>query len=88
MEIRNVKKWVMLAGAATALLIIPRRSSQKASIKPSIELTKKKNDKKRSHIPFRLNLLFFVVFLLFATLILRLGYLQIVKGEEFETQVQ
>ena len=46
MEIRNVKKWIMLAGAATALLIIPRRSSQKASIKPSIELTKKKNDKK------------------------------------------
>lgn len=29
-----------------------------------------------------------MVFLLFATLILRLGYLQIVKGEEFETQVQ
>lgn len=53
-----------------------------------LKSNKKKNDKKRSHIPFRLNLLFFVVFLLFATLILRLGYLQIVKGEEFETQVQ
>lgn len=49
---------------------------------------KKKNNKKKSHIPFRLNLLFFTVFLLFATLILRLGYLQIVQGEEFETQVQ
>ena len=40
--------------------------------------------KKKSHIPFRLNLLFFIVFLLFASLIVRLGYLQIVKGEEFE----
>ncbi|WP_446442250.1 hypothetical protein [Psychrobacter sp. 1176_08] len=46
MEIRNVKKWVTLAGAATALLIVPRRSSQKASIKPSIELAEKKNGKK------------------------------------------
>ncbi|WP_414840151.1 peptidoglycan D,D-transpeptidase FtsI family protein [Carnobacterium sp. TMP28] len=49
---------------------------------------KKKSNKKKSHIPFRLNLLFFTVFLLFAALILRLGYLQIVQGEEFETQVQ
>ncbi|MGB3161252.1 peptidoglycan D,D-transpeptidase FtsI family protein [Carnobacterium sp.] len=49
---------------------------------------KKKSNKKKSHIPFRLNLLFFTVFLLFSALILRLGYLQIVQGEEFETQVQ
>ncbi len=49
---------------------------------------KKKSNKKKSHIPFRLNLLFFTVFLLFAALILRLGYLQIVQGEDFETQVQ
>ena len=44
--------------------------------------------KKKSHIPFRLNLLFFIVFLLFASLIVRLGYLQIVKGEEFEAEVK
>lgn len=49
---------------------------------------KKKSNKKKSHIPFRLNLLFFTVFLLFSALILRLGYLQIVQGEDFETQVQ
>ena len=49
---------------------------------------KKKSNKKKSHIPFRLNLLFFTVFLLFAALILSLGYLQIVQGEDFETQVQ
>ncbi|MGX7417635.1 penicillin-binding transpeptidase domain-containing protein [Carnobacterium gallinarum] len=44
--------------------------------------------KKKSHIPFRLNLLFFLVFFLFATLILRLGVLQLVKGEQFEAEVQ
>ena len=49
---------------------------------------KNNNKKKKSHIPFRLNFLFFTVFLLFAMLILRLSYLQIVKGEEFETEVQ
>ncbi|WP_407390304.1 peptidoglycan D,D-transpeptidase FtsI family protein [Carnobacterium jeotgali] len=49
---------------------------------------KNHNKKKKSHIPFRLNFLFFTVFLLFAMLIVRLGYLQIVKGEEFETEVQ
>lgn len=53
-----------------------------------LKTTKKNNKKKKSHIPFRLNFLFFTVFLLFAMLILRLGYLQIVKGEEFETEVQ
>lgn len=49
---------------------------------------KKDNKKKKSHIPLRLNLMFFVIFLLFSALILRLGYLQIVSGEEFEAQVQ
>lgn len=48
---------------------------------------RKKHDKKKSHIPLRLNLLFFGVFLLYASLILRLGYLQIIKGEEFEAEV-
>ncbi|WP_373471935.1 peptidoglycan D,D-transpeptidase FtsI family protein [Carnobacterium alterfunditum] len=56
---------------------------------PFLKTNKKNhNKKKKSHIPFRLNFLFFTVFLLFAMLILRLGYLQIVKGEEFETEVQ
>lgn len=51
----------------------------------------KKNNKKekiKSHIPFRLNLLFFIVFLLFVMLIVRSGYLQIIKGEEFQTEVE
>ncbi|SHE99937.1 cell elongation-specific peptidoglycan D,D-transpeptidase [Atopostipes suicloacalis DSM 15692] len=51
---------------------------------------KKKNrkDRNKSHIPFRLNLLFFIIFLLFVTLITRLGYLQIIQGEEFKAEVE
>lgn len=49
--------------------------------------TQSKKDKKKSHIPFRLNLLFFIVFLVFSSLILRLGYLQIIKTDEFQAEV-
>jgi penicillin-binding protein A len=38
--------------------------------------------KKKAQVPFRLNVLFLVVFFLFSILILRLGVLQIVNGEE------
>lgn len=48
----------------------------------------KRNDKKKSHIPFRLNLLFFIVFLLFSSLILRLAYLQIVRADEYTAEVE
>ncbi|WP_078552823.1 peptidoglycan D,D-transpeptidase FtsI family protein [Bacillus alkalicellulosilyticus] len=41
------------------------------------------NKKKKNHVPTRLNLLFFVVFILFSALILRLGFVQIVQGEEY-----
>ncbi|MFD2704263.1 peptidoglycan D,D-transpeptidase FtsI family protein [Salibacterium lacus] len=40
------------------------------------------------HVPFRLNLLFFAVFLLFSLLIFRLGYIQIVQGDQFETDLE
>lgn len=43
--------------------------------------------KKKTHIPFRLNLLFFIVFLLFAGLIMRLGVVQIVYGEDYRNEV-
>jgi penicillin-binding protein 2B len=43
---------------------------------------------KKSHIPFRLNLLFFVIFGLFVALIVRLGYLQIVEGEQFAQKAE
>ncbi len=39
--------------------------------------------KLKSHTVFRMNVLFFSIFLLFSILILRLGYLQIVKGEDY-----
>lgn len=42
----------------------------------------------RSHIPSRLNLMFFIVFVLFVTLIFRLAYLQIIQGDEFAAEVQ
>ena len=48
----------------------------------------KKEKKKKSHIPFRLNILFFIVFLLFSGLILRLGIVQIVHGEDARRQLE
>lgn len=44
--------------------------------------------KKKTHIPVRLNILFFVVFLLFSALILRLGVVQIVQGEEYQQKLE
>ena len=40
--------------------------------------------KKKNQLPIRVNLLFLFVFLLFAGLILRLGIVQIVEGEQFQ----
>ncbi|WP_368504760.1 penicillin-binding transpeptidase domain-containing protein [Alkalihalophilus sp. As8PL] len=40
--------------------------------------------KKKGHVPARLNMLFLAVFILFSALILRLGMVQIVQGEDFE----
>ena len=48
----------------------------------------KQNKKKKSHIPVRMNILFTFVFALFSLLILRLGVLQIVQGEEYTNIVQ
>src|SRR5699024_1349781 len=41
----------------------------------------------RSRIPTRLNVLFFIAFLLFALLIGRLVQLQIVQGERFQSEI-
>lgn len=45
------------------------------------------NKKKKTHVPFRLNFLFFIVFCLFAALIVRLGLVQIVYGEDYVKEV-
>jgi cell division protein FtsI/penicillin-binding protein 2 len=47
----------------------------------------KQKKKKKNYVPSRLNLLFFAVFLLFSALILRLGFVQIVFGEDYRTEV-
>ncbi|UQD52754.1 penicillin-binding protein [Bacillus methanolicus] len=47
-----------------------------------------KKKKKKTHVPFRLNMLFFAVFLLFSLLILRLGVVQIVYGEDFKREIE
>lgn len=47
-----------------------------------------KHKKYQSHIPRRLNLLFLIAFVVFASLFIRLGYLQLYNGEVFKNMVQ
>jgi cell division protein FtsI/penicillin-binding protein 2 len=49
---------------------------------------KKQKDKKRNPLPFRMNILFFAVFVLFTLLILRLGIVQIVNGNDYLKEVE
>lgn len=44
--------------------------------------------KQRSSLTFRMNILFFSIFVLFSVLIFRLGYLQIVKGEDYVRELE
>ncbi|MYL47949.1 penicillin-binding protein 2 [Halobacillus litoralis] len=49
---------------------------------------KQKNKSKyKSHLSFRLNVVFFVVFLIFAGIILQLGVVQILNGEEAQEEI-
>ncbi|MDN6640154.1 MAG: penicillin-binding protein 2 [Tetragenococcus sp.] len=43
---------------------------------------------KRSHVPFRLNVLFIVIFILFVALVVQLGNLQIVNSDNMETRIR
>ncbi|MEF7563316.1 penicillin-binding protein 2 [Cytobacillus sp. T106] len=47
-----------------------------------------KKRKKKNHVPMRLNMLFFAVFLLFSMLILRLGVVQIVYGDDYKREIE
>ena len=51
------------------------------------EMVKKKK-KKKAQLPFRINILFFVVFLLFSVLVLQLGVVQILNGEDFQKEIE
>lgn len=46
-----------------------------------------KKRKKKAQLPFRINILFFVVFLMFSVLIMQLGVVQILKGEAFQEEI-
>ncbi|TFB24816.1 penicillin-binding protein 2 [Filobacillus milosensis] len=48
-------------------------------------MTNKK--KQKSHLPLRLNVLFFAIFLLFSVLILQLGVVQILYGEDAQAEI-
>ncbi|UJL44854.1 penicillin-binding protein 2 [Virgibacillus sp. NKC19-16] len=48
----------------------------------------KRKNKKKAQLPFRLNILFFVVFLSFSVLILQLGVVQILNGESFQEEIE
>jgi cell division protein FtsI/penicillin-binding protein 2 len=48
---------------------------------------KKNKHKKKTHLAIRVNVLFFVIFLLFSGLILRLGIVQIVQGEDYVSEL-
>ncbi|MFC0270011.1 peptidoglycan D,D-transpeptidase FtsI family protein [Metabacillus herbersteinensis] len=45
-------------------------------------------NKKKKVVPFRINVLFFCVFILFSTMILRIGVIQIVYGEDYTNEVE
>ena len=44
--------------------------------------------RQRKSTAFRMNLLFFIIFILFSLLILRLGYMQIVKSEDYVVKLK
>ena len=46
-----------------------------------------KKKKKKAQLPFRLNILFFIVFLMFSVLIIQLGVVQILNGEKYEEEI-
>lgn len=46
------------------------------------------NAKQRANLSLRMNILFFTIFILFSALVVRLGYVQIVKGDEYVQQLK
>ncbi|MGP4042365.1 peptidoglycan D,D-transpeptidase FtsI family protein [Gracilibacillus sp. D59] len=54
---------------------------------PDLKQKKKKLKKKKAQLPFRLNILFVTVFLVFSLLIVQLGVVQILNGEEAQRKI-
>lgn len=50
--------------------------------------TRQQRAKHRASLTFRMNVLFFIIFIIFTALIFRLGYMQIVKGEDYVRELQ
>lgn len=50
--------------------------------------TNVKKKKKKAQLPFRLNILFFIVFLMFSILIVQLGIVQILNGETYQVEIE
>ncbi|MUV39629.1 Penicillin-binding protein 2B [Lentibacillus sp. JNUCC-1] len=50
-------------------------------------MANQKKKTKKSQLPFRLNILFFIVFILFSVLIIQLGVVQILNGQEFQDEI-
>lgn len=57
-------------------------------MKKQARRTEQPKVRQRKNIAFRMNLLFFAIFVLFSILILRLGYLQIVKSEDYILELE
>src|SRR6185437_12303568 len=57
-------------------------------MKKQVRRADKAKIRQRKHIAFRMNFLFFSIFVLFSLLIFRLGYLQIVKGEDYVKELE
>ena len=57
-------------------------------MKKQARRTEQPKVRQRKNIAFRMNLLFFTIFVLFSILILRLGYLQIVKSEDYILELE
>lgn len=57
--------------------------NKKIPWRPFSKKVKKAQGPKKTHVPFRLDFLFFIVFVLFTALVVRLSYLQINQHDEF-----
>jgi penicillin-binding protein A len=57
-------------------------------VRDSERNSRQQRAKHRASLTFRMNVLFFLIFLIFTALIFRLGYMQIVKGEEYVRELQ